>query len=224
MHLDLKKIFGRNKHYMSSSGVSYQQDPFLRNKQKKLFASRSWPNDFSEKVDISRVSIESLRPWVEKRVNQLLGTEDEIVYEYCIAQLEAFDPVEKTIDPREVQINLEGFLGEEKAAVFMKELWNLMLSAQVHPLGVPQQLIEQQRLAEEEKKRVVVELKREVERKKETMRREQEESILKRERERRDKAHPRAERERKKSPSRSLSRDRRGRRARSRSRDRNYRR
>ena len=210
---------------MSLSGVSFQQDPFLRNKQKKLFASRSWPKEFAEKIDMSRVSIESLRPWVEKRINELLGNEDEIVFEYCIAQLEAFDPVERSIDPREVQINLEGFLGDEAAAVLMKELWHLMLSAKGHPLGIPQQLLDQQTRDEEEKKRVAAELRREIERKKEAMRKEQEQSMIKRERDRREPSPPRRrERERRRSPSRSLSRERRGRRARSRSRDRNYRR
>jgi serine/arginine repetitive matrix protein 1 len=120
--------------------VSYQQDPFLKNKQRKLFASRTWPAEFDEKVDMTRVAIDALRPWIETRVTELTGTEDEIVSEYCVAQLEAYDPVEKTIEPREVQLNIEGFLGNEGAATFMRDLWNLLLSAQRDPAGVPAEI------------------------------------------------------------------------------------
>lgn len=132
--------------------VSYQQDPFLKNKQRKLFASRIWPPEYDTKVDISRVALDILRPWIEKRVTELLGDEDEIVSEYCVAQLEAFDPIEKTIEPREVQVNLEGFLGETEAAILMRDLWNLMLSAQSDPSGVPAQLREEKVKKEREAK------------------------------------------------------------------------
>lgn len=133
--------------------VSHQQDPFLKNKQRKLFASRIWPPEFDDKVDMSRVSIEVLRPWIEKRVSELLGGEDEIVSEYCVAQLESYDPVDRTIEPREVQINLEGFLGEPQAAVFMRELWNLIKSAQLDPSGIPSELREEKERMEAEAKK-----------------------------------------------------------------------
>ena len=200
---------------MESRGVSYQQDPFFRNKQKKLFASRSWPIEFSEKVDITKVSIESLRPWIEARITKLLGQDDEIVYEYCVAQLEAFDPVERTVDPREIQLNLEGFLGVESSAILMRELWSLLISAQSSPLGVPQELIDERKREADRKKREADELKRELDKKRELMRQEQEEAILRREKERRAKEAAYRREERRRSP----SRERRGRR-RSRSRDR----
>ena len=130
------------KKYFQMVGVSSIQDPFMKKAQAKLLNSRSWPSEFSDKVDMTRISFEAIRPWIESRITQILGDEDEIVYEYCIAQLEAFDPVDKTVDPRLIQINLEGFLGMEGAGVFTWELWNLLLSAQLNPVGVPQQLID----------------------------------------------------------------------------------
>lgn len=166
--------------------ASYQQDPFLKNKQKKLFASRTWPPEFSEKVDVSRVSIDVLRTWIERRVAQLLGNEDEIVSEYCVAQLEAFDPVDKTIEPREVQINLEGFLGEDGAAVLMRELWTLMLAAQLDPAGVPPQLLEQQRQEKEALRKQEEELQERIARERAAVKDEKEKVEPRRERRRSD--------------------------------------
>ena len=200
---------------MESRGISHNQDPFFRNKQKKLYASKSFPKEFAEKVDMTRVSLDAIRPWIENRVTQLLGDEDEIVNEYCIAQLEAYDPVERTIDPREVQINLEGFLGEDSSAVFMRELWSLLLSAQASESGVPEELIEQQKREKEAKEKEAERLRTQLERKRESERMEKGQDILRRERERRD--------NRRRSRSRD-SPDRRRRRSRSRSGDRHYRR
>lgn len=42
---------------------------------------------------------------------------------------------------KEIQIQLNGFLGKDCAS-FCKELWNLMLSAQQNPAGVPKELLE----------------------------------------------------------------------------------
>jgi serine/arginine repetitive matrix protein 1 len=46
---------------------------------------------------------------------------------------------------KEIQIQLEGFLGKDTAA-FCKELWNLMLSAQESTAGVPKELLEAKKL------------------------------------------------------------------------------
>jgi serine/arginine repetitive matrix protein 1 len=203
---------------MDSRGISFQQDPFFRNKQKKLYASRSFPPEFSQKVDMTRVSLDALRPWIEKRVTEFLGDEDEIVNEYCIAQLEAYDPVDRSVEPRDVQINLEGFLGESSAAIFMKELWSLLLSAQHSSAGVPEELIEQQKRDKEEKDRAAEKLRLELERTREAERMEKERNILRRERERREDDQRRPQRRRSRSSSRD--RGRRSHRDRSHSRDR----
>ena len=43
-----------------------------------------------------------------------------------------------------MQVNLTGFL-EEKAPIFMEELWNLLLSAQESLGGIPKIFIEQKK-------------------------------------------------------------------------------
>ena len=46
---------------------------------------------------------------------------------------------------KEIQIQLTGFLNKDCAS-FCKELWNLMLSAQESPRGVPKEMLEAKKL------------------------------------------------------------------------------
>jgi serine/arginine repetitive matrix protein 1 len=56
-------------------------------------------------------------------------------------------------DPKKMQILLTGFLNGKNARLFMAEMWDLLLSAQESPSGIPQQFLEQKK--EEIKKRMV---------------------------------------------------------------------
>lgn len=38
---------------------------------------------------MKKVSLDVLKPWITKRVNEILGMEDDVVIEYCFNQLEA---------------------------------------------------------------------------------------------------------------------------------------
>ena len=51
--------------------------------------------------------------------------EDDVIVEFIFNQLEAKDP-----DPRKMLIVLAPFLNDEKAKIFMGELWKLLDSAQ----------------------------------------------------------------------------------------------
>merc|ERR1719380_424702 len=120
-------------------GISGDQDSRFGNKEKKLIASMTFPPSFDEKVDMNKVSMEIMSPWIANRITELLGVEDDIVVDYCMTQLE--DGKEKPIDPKMLQLNLQGFLAR-KAPKFMKELWEMLLSAQESPVGVPKQLLD----------------------------------------------------------------------------------
>lgn len=61
-------------------------------------------------------------------------------------------------DPKEIQINLTGFLNPKNARIFLGELWELLTSAQNHISGIPEQFIEQKK--EEIKKRQVIDIKK----------------------------------------------------------------
>lgn len=52
-----------------------------------------------------------------------------------------------------MQINLTGFLNGKNARVFMTDLWELLISAQESPSGIPPKFIEQKK--EELKKKMV---------------------------------------------------------------------
>ena len=69
-------------------GTGIDQDPRFINKQAKLHASINFPSIFKTKVDMKKVSLEAFKPWLAKRVTELLGDEDEVVTDYAYSMLE----------------------------------------------------------------------------------------------------------------------------------------
>jgi len=110
-------------------------------------------------VDLSRVNLGALRPWVARQLQELLGFEDDIVEGFVMGQLEG-----ASADPRGVAVSLEPFLGADHATPFVAELWRLLLSAQTTPGGIPRQFVEAEaaraREAREEAERLEVEMAR----------------------------------------------------------------
>lgn len=48
-----------------------------------------FPAEFSTKVDLARVNWEAMKPWIAKRITELLGgLEDEVLIAYVYEQLE----------------------------------------------------------------------------------------------------------------------------------------
>ena len=116
-------------------GTSIEQDSRFSNKEKKLLKSLSkdFPPEFSKKVDLSNVNWNSIKPWIEKRVYELLGgLEDEILLNFIFESTVG----KKAIDPRKLQISLMGFL-ENNSGVFCKELWALLQDASSNDNGIP---------------------------------------------------------------------------------------
>ncbi|KAG8913680.1 hypothetical protein FRC00_001857 [Tulasnella sp. 408] len=87
---------------------------------------------------MKKVALSVFKPWIYKRVTEIIGLEDEVVIEYVNEQLEQSG---KSPDPKDIQIKLTGFLGS-KTGEFMLQLWKLLLSAQVSPGGIPTEFIE----------------------------------------------------------------------------------
>lgn len=131
----------------------------------KLEKEGRYPKDFDRAVDMTRVSMDVMKPWITKRITELLGFEDDIVVEFCIGYLQAEDELgkPKKIDPKLMQVQLTGFM-ERKAAPFCKELWANLLSAQDSPVGVPQAFLDEKKqemkMKRDEADRVSDELKR----------------------------------------------------------------
>mmetsp|Transcript_54523 Transcript_54523/g.127430 ORF Transcript_54523/g.127430 Transcript_54523/m.127430 type:complete len:190 (+) Transcript_54523:56-625(+) len=130
---------------------------------KKLEKEGGFPKHFKEKVDMKKVSMDVMKPWISKRIMELLGNEDDIVVDYCIGHLSEAAETGVPVNPKKLQVDLTGFL-ETKAQAFCSELWQYLLSAQQSPVGVPKEFVEQKKAELKEKKdeaeRIQQELKR----------------------------------------------------------------
>ena len=74
----------RDTRAMSSifRGASAQQDSRFSDKAKKLLRTTKFPPNFDTKVDMKKVSLESLLPWITEQVTTLLGNDDDVVTGY----------------------------------------------------------------------------------------------------------------------------------------------
>ncbi|KAJ3783343.1 PWI domain-containing protein, partial [Lentinula aff. detonsa] len=113
---------------------SADQDRRFSEKELKLLKSMKFPPEFDKKVgkldsvDMRKVNLTVIRPWIAKKVVEIVGFEDEAVVEHAMGLLE--DKQEgPTPDPKKMQIILTGILAEDTPA-FMSALWNLLLEAQ----------------------------------------------------------------------------------------------
>lgn len=71
----------------------------------RLEASNAFPSDFNKKVDLRKVSLQVIKPWIENKVQELLGFEDDVVTEYVMGQLESdeMQPVSATAESMPLQ-------------------------------------------------------------------------------------------------------------------------
>ena len=141
-------------------GTSLGQDFRYTNKEKKMIKKigENAPPEFGLKVDMKKVKKEIIEQWIAEKINEIMEFDDEVLVNMVSAMLD--EEVSKTwfvyfparwfnctlqkLDPREMQLNLTGFLGK-KSPEFVKELWNLLLSAQSNPTGIPSRLLEEKR-------------------------------------------------------------------------------
>lgn len=128
-------------------GTSADQDNRFSDKYKKLLKQLKFSDVLNQKVDIKKVNMDVIKPWIQKHITLSLGLDDEVVYEYVINQLEE----SRFPDGKNMQINLTGFLDGKRAREFMDKLWQLLVDAQTASDGIPQVLIAEK--AEEIKRR-----------------------------------------------------------------------
>lgn len=106
-----------------------------------------------------------MRRWIAGKISAILGSEDDVVIELCFNLIEGtrfvseadclverFASIASVLtvpcaqpDIKSLQIQLTGFLDKDTAP-FCKELWNLCLSAQSSPQGVPKELLEAKKM------------------------------------------------------------------------------
>lgn len=149
---------------MAIRGTSAAQDGRYFAQDKKLLASMTFPACFKQRVDMKNVQRDVINQWVTERLTQLLGFEDDIVASMAINLLEP--AVDETLDPKQLQMALTGFLAKQ-AGAFTEELWQLLLDAQSSPTGIPRVLLEKKQqemqviAQEKERLKQVLEMKRE---------------------------------------------------------------
>lgn len=122
-------------------GTTQQQDTRFSDKEKKLLKEMKFGDALSKRVDMSKVKLDVLRPWISQKITEILHIEDDVIVEFVYNQLEE----EKYPCPKKMQINMTGFLNGKNARVFMDELWALLLSAQESETGIPADFILQKK-------------------------------------------------------------------------------
>ncbi|KAK6118590.1 hypothetical protein DH2020_047658 [Rehmannia glutinosa] len=133
-------------------GTSADQDTRFSNKQAKLLKSQKFAPELENLVDMTKVKMDVMRPWIAKRVTELIGFEDEVLINFIYGLLEG---------------------------KFMKELWALLLSAQQNVSGVPQQFLDAKEEETKKKKAETDRIANEIQRKKEKEKQEIEQEKLK---------------------------------------------
>ncbi|KAJ1726292.1 Serine/arginine repetitive matrix protein 1 [Coemansia biformis] len=118
-------------------GTTIEQDQRFGDAFEKLLKQVPASGLLKKPVDMSKVNMDAIKPWIADRVSELLGIEDEVLYEYVVNMLSESEKP----DARTMQVNLAGFL-EDKAGEFMQSLWALLLEAQKSPGGIPESLIQ----------------------------------------------------------------------------------
>ncbi len=84
----------------------------------------------SSQISMSRVCKPVIFGWIAKRLQDMLGFEDDVLTGMIQTGLDSTEHP----DPRELQLQLGGFL-EARAAEFVTELWSLLASAQANRQG-----------------------------------------------------------------------------------------
>lgn len=68
-------------------------------KGRKILRSAFLSDVLSKKVDMTKVKLDVLRPWISAKITKLLCFEDDVIEEYVVNQLEE----EKYPNPKKMQ-------------------------------------------------------------------------------------------------------------------------
>ncbi|KAJ2744819.1 separin protein [Coemansia sp. BCRC 34301] len=117
-------------------GTSLAQDQRFGDATQKLIAQTTFSSILKKRIDMAKVNMQVIKPWISQKINSLLGIEDDVLFEYVVNMLEESDKP----DGKAMQVNLTGFL-ESKTEEFMQSLWSVLLEAQKGPGGIPESLI-----------------------------------------------------------------------------------
>uniref|UniRef100_A0A0A9FAS2 PWI domain-containing protein n=1 Tax=Arundo donax TaxID=35708 RepID=A0A0A9FAS2_ARUDO len=120
----------------SSADTDADQGTCFSDTQSKCLKTQTFSPELDRLIDMSKVDMRVMKPWIARRVTELHGSEDKGLIGRIYSLLE-----EKTIiDGKNIQIQLTGLM--ENLVKFMKELWSLLLSGQQDGSVVRQHFID----------------------------------------------------------------------------------
>ena len=88
------------------------------------------------KINLKRCNIPVIGKWINAKLMNILGYDDDIVKNLIINLLELDD-----LDGKKLQYELTGFL-EKQTGSFCNELWDLLIDAQEQSNGIPSLLVD----------------------------------------------------------------------------------
>lgn len=128
-------------------GVSMEQDGRWSKSDAKLLQQMirggKFPAIMDSKVNFRKVNMNVIQRWINERVIQLTGVDDDITVNTIINFLQAPD-----VNPKQMQISVGAVLSSN-AGKFMEELWSLLVDAQNQPGGVPSILTDRLKVNEQ---------------------------------------------------------------------------
>lgn len=69
-------------------GTSADQDSRFSDKNKKLMKSMKFADNLEKKIDMKKIQLEVMKPFITQKLNNLMPIEDEVIIEYVFSQLE----------------------------------------------------------------------------------------------------------------------------------------
>ncbi|VVC87596.1 unnamed protein product [Leptidea sinapis] len=77
---------------MMYTGTSTEQDTRFSDKEKKLMKQMKFGDCLTQQVDMSKVKLDIIKPWITQKITEILKMEDDVVIDYVNNQLEEKTP------------------------------------------------------------------------------------------------------------------------------------
>eukprot|EP01084_Bolivina_argentea_P234730 395147_1 len=106
------------------------------NKDKEFENKIKWPKSLNTRVNMKKVVFNSIKPWIEKEIETLLGFDDDVVVNLIYNLLENT----QYPDAKQISVKLMGFL-EQDTIPFMLKLWSHLIDANNNKLGISTKLL-----------------------------------------------------------------------------------
>lgn len=116
-------------------GTSADQDNRFADKQKKLLKELNFSPILNTKLNMSKIELDGLKPWIEQKIKDILEMDDDILSDSIFEFLKDKEP-----DGKGLLVLITGFVDESKSAKFVEELWTKLIEVQDNSNGVSPKL------------------------------------------------------------------------------------